>query len=120
MSILKIKNLKNFDKIYDTNKIFVKELNDLLIKNFIISGSSVLCKREIIKDTKFNEDELYKTVEDYQFWLDLHKDENFESIFIPEKLVYYDIVKVQFLKINLIKQRKFIIFLTTIEIMDWD
>ena len=84
-------SLKNFDKIYDTNKIFVKKrkLNDLLIKNFIISGSSVLCKREIIKDTKFNEDELYKAVEDYQFWLDLHKDENFESIFIPEKLVYY-------------------------------
>ena len=46
-------------------------------------------QREIIKDTKFNEDELYKAVEDYQFWLDLHKDENFESIFIPEKLVYY-------------------------------
>ena len=46
-------------------------------------------QREIIKDTKFNEDELYKAVEDYHFWLDLHKSENFESIFIPEKLVYY-------------------------------
>ena len=40
-------SLKNFDKIYDTNKIFFKKrkLNDLLIKNFIISGSSVLMQK---------------------------------------------------------------------------
>ena len=66
-----------------------KNINHLLIKNFIKSGSSVLCKKSVIKNIIFNELPEYKAVEDYNFWLDVHKKKDFSSIFIKEKLVFY-------------------------------
>ena len=76
----------HFDK---KRYISFKNINNLLIKNFIKSGSSVLCKKSIIKNIMFNELAEYKAVEDYNFWLDIHKKNNFSSIFINEKLVFY-------------------------------
>ena len=93
--------VKDFNKIIDEKDKFLfpnyqnsisvnfKTLNQLLIKNFIKSGSSVVCHKNLINNIKFNESPEYKAVEDYQFWIDIHKKDNFSSILIKEKLIFY-------------------------------
>jgi len=45
----------------------------LLRKNFVKSCSTVLLKREVIGETRFNDDPTFRAVEDYMFWIDILK-----------------------------------------------
>jgi len=58
-----------------------------LLKNNYICGQSLICKRENLKNIKF--DENLKYLNDYKFYVDLAKEHKF--YFIPEPLVMYRI-----------------------------
>jgi len=67
----------------------IKNLKNLLIKNYIISGSSVLLKKDIVQKIFFNEAANYQAVEDYHFWLTVHEKNNISSIHLASPLVFY-------------------------------
>lgn len=78
-----------FNEIDINQEFLVKSLKNLLIKNYIISGSSVLVKKNILKNIYFNESNEYKAVEDYHFWLQIHEVNNISSIHLSCPLVFY-------------------------------
>tara|TARA_Y100001935_G_scaffold83395_2_gene69377 strand:+ start:11630 stop:12460 length:831 start_codon:yes stop_codon:yes gene_type:complete len=80
---------KWFNAIDINQEFLVKRLKNLLIKNYIISGSSVLVEKNILKNIYFNESNEYKAVEDYHFWLQVHEINNISSIHLSCPLVFY-------------------------------
>ncbi len=61
----------------------------LIFKNLIKSGSSVLLRREVLGNMRFNEDPAYRAIEDYEFWLYLHQYSIDQSYYIRFPLVGY-------------------------------
>ena len=61
----------------------------LLRKNFVKSCSTALLKREVIGETRFNEDPRFKAVEDYMFWLDILKTNCNEADWLDLNTTFY-------------------------------
>ena len=68
-------NLLDFRKLYSYDLSSINGFNEMMTKSNPISTSSVMCKRSIFEKIKFSEDKRLITVEDYDCWINISKNE---------------------------------------------
>jgi len=91
-------SLKNFKNIKDIEKIYLKKFNEKisieylsfnkLLKKNTIPNSSVIIKKNILKNVKFIEDMRYKAIEDYHLWLKI-SEKGIKILKINNTLLFY-------------------------------
>jgi len=83
----------NIEPKIDKQKLKVdKYTHQRLIKKNVFHTSTVLIKKQLIKDIRFREEKRYHAIEDFEFWLQIHKNINY-SIKIRNVLAYYRLHK---------------------------